>query len=111
MICICLFLSVQAFALVLPHGSASDVKQITSGTGQPPCNDCPCDDEQGDRKCNSTCPYCTESAFLPKKEIFDSFLIKEKFTVTEPLLLMPQVYYQIFVPPQIRSLDIPRQYV
>jgi len=111
MISFCLLLSVQAFARVLPHGSASGMQQIALGTGQTPCNDCPCDDEHGGRECAPACSCCSESASLPENVISAFFSIVEISPATELLFLMPQVYSSIFVPPQNRSLTEFRRHV
>jgi len=111
MVCFCLLLSVQAFARVIPHGSVADVKQVASGTVQPPCNDCPCDDDHGGRECGPACSCCSESASLPGFVISVVTTIVEIASVPEPLFIIPQVYFPVFVPPQNRSLAEFRQHV
>lgn len=101
---LCLFLSVQAFARVLPHGSVDDVKQTTCESAYLPCNDCPCDDGHGGRECDSSCSCCCESTFsLPVIITSVSFPAVIIHTVVEPRLFMHQVYFPIFVPPQNSS--------
>ena len=99
--CFCLLIAVQSSAQALPHSGAPDVQQITCETGvQGPCSDCPCEDEQGERECDSACSCCSSFAALSESVIFNSSSIVAIFSPAEPLLLMPQVYFPIFVPPE-----------
>lgn len=98
--CFCIFIAVQSFAQALPHSIAPDVQKIKCETVQIPCDDCPCNDEHGDRECDTACSCCSSFASLPESVIFLFSPIAAFFSPAEPLLLMPQVYFSIFVPPQ-----------
>jgi hypothetical protein len=98
--CFCILIAVQSFAHVLPHGFANDIQQSKVETMQNPCNDCPCDDQHGERECDIACSCCSGIASLPENVIFRFSSIVTIVSPSEPLLQIPQVYLPIFVPPQ-----------
>lgn len=98
-VCFCILLAVQSVAQALPHGFASDSQQAQCNI----INDCPCNDGNGERGCDSACSCCSCFASLSKKYNLHIVPTAAILSVTEPLLLMPQVYLTIFVPPQNRS--------
>lgn len=102
-VCFCILLAVQSFAHVLPHGFATDIQQSKVETMQNPCNDCPCEDQQGGRECDVVCSCCSSFASLPESVFFRYSSIVTIMSPSEPLSLMPQVYLTIFVPPQNSS--------
>jgi hypothetical protein len=100
MVCFCILIAMQSFAQAFPHGAASDDRQITCETVQSSEADCPCSDNHENSMCDSVCSCCSIVASLPERVNFHSSPLAAIISPAEPLFVVPQVYFPIFVPPQ-----------
>lgn len=82
-----------------PDIGASNLSSIGSEIGSP-CDHCPCSDEQGACHCDASCCSCaSHSPPVQGVQIrYAPVIIITRHM--ESFMLLPQVYFTIFVPPQ-----------